>query len=130
MKKSKKIEKIEPKNAKHFWDDPLSAEGARSPCSIIYINIKILVNYLKTKWDCFLTVQSMFFTIVTPGAGWISLVICIDRLICVFLPIKYLKLTSRYAYIIMFSGIACTIPTFILSGVASYEVREAYTVML
>ena len=72
----------------------------------------------------------MFFTIVTPGAGWISLVICIDRLICVFLPIKYLKLTSRYAYIIMFSAIACTIPTFILSGIASYEVRDAYTVML
>uniref|UniRef100_A0A914DVE2 G-protein coupled receptors family 1 profile domain-containing protein n=1 Tax=Acrobeloides nanus TaxID=290746 RepID=A0A914DVE2_9BILA len=72
----------------------------------------------------------MFFTIVTPGAGWISLVICIDRLICVFLPIKYLKLTSRYAYIIMFSAIACTIPTFILSGLASYEVRDAYTVML
>ena len=77
---------------------------------------------------CFTTVHVIFFLIITPGAGIITLISAIDRMISVFLPIKYLKFSVRYAYFLMFCAFVYVIPTVVISAITSSRLNVKYEV--
>lgn len=83
---------------------------------------------LSTKWMCFTTLHVICFVVITPGMGIIILISAIDRSISVFWPIKYIKLSTRYAYGLMTLSFICVLPTLIATAVSSSELDKVYDV--
>uniref|UniRef100_A0A914EK80 G-protein coupled receptors family 1 profile domain-containing protein n=1 Tax=Acrobeloides nanus TaxID=290746 RepID=A0A914EK80_9BILA len=58
----------------------------------------------------------------------ITLISAIDRMISVFLPTKYIQLSVRYAYLLVFCSFICVIPTFVISAITSSYFNVEYNV--
>uniref|UniRef100_A0A7E4VBN7 G_PROTEIN_RECEP_F1_2 domain-containing protein n=1 Tax=Panagrellus redivivus TaxID=6233 RepID=A0A7E4VBN7_PANRE len=81
-----------------------------------------------SRWDCFNVHHAFIFVTSTPLVGIISLLTCIDRLIAVTYPTKYYTFTSRYAFAVTVLAFLLTVPTTVISGIKSYNVRNIHDV--
>ncbi|GMS83334.1 hypothetical protein PENTCL1PPCAC_5509, partial [Pristionchus entomophagus] len=57
---------------------------------------------MTTKFGCIMTVHNFFFVYVTPGSGILVLITAVDRCIGVFFPTRYITLSARYVYCLLF----------------------------
>ena len=73
-----------------------------------------------TRGSCFKTLHVMLFTITFPGSGLMALVLAIDRLLAVYIPIRYLSFSRNYAFYLSSAGYSIVIPCFIASVMITY----------
>ncbi|KAF1752673.1 hypothetical protein GCK72_019228 [Caenorhabditis remanei] len=76
---------------------------------------------LVSMWDCFMTIHNQFFIFITIMAGIVLVFTAIDRFICVFFPIRYIKLHVEYAYMLMFLPYLIILPLWIPAAIGAYE---------
>ncbi|EYC16219.1 hypothetical protein Y032_0034g2867 [Ancylostoma ceylanicum] len=75
-----------------------------------------------SKWECIGT-PALLFIIITPTAGAFALITSLDRFYCAMFPIKYLKLRTRYALIVMVAPYIVALAPIIKAIVDSYPYR-------
>uniref|UniRef100_A0A914EBV6 G-protein coupled receptors family 1 profile domain-containing protein n=1 Tax=Acrobeloides nanus TaxID=290746 RepID=A0A914EBV6_9BILA len=95
-------------------------------CGVYSLNLYYNNEYLPlySKWECFILYQTLIFTISAPSVGWISFFTCIDRLVSIVFPVKYMKLPAKFAYLTPILAALFTMPIVVLFGITSYWYKD------